>query len=297
MRSFTKKQLRITITLSEGKFGGTNSNTLIVEGLRASCTVQNLGAPNMGNASIYIWGMSQSDMNQMTIFSWSPYAYNKGNTILIEANNNYPNEKWSAVYFGDIFNAWADYRNAPDVFMYIDTISQNYNKLNELPVTSFPGAIKASKVMADLASKMGMDFEDNGVESILMDAYYHGTGIEQAKEIAKHYNFDCNYDNNTMLISPKGKPRKGTAPLLNKESGLVGYPSFSANGIVFTALYDPAIRFMGAVQIDGGVPVPGGDRNNPSIGTWMVYKLVTVLESEMPRGQWFNYGEGYPVQV
>jgi hypothetical protein len=179
--------------------------------------------------------------------------------------------------------------------MYIETIAANYNKNLEFPATSIPGLIKASDVMKNIASKMGMAFEDNGVEMNLMDAIYEGTGTEQARQIAKDYNFDCNYENNVMLISPKGKPRKGDAPLLNKESGLVGYPTFSATGIMFTALYDPAIRFMGAVQVDGGVPVPGGDRNNPSIGTWMVFKITTVLESEMPRGQWFQYCEAWPV--
>jgi hypothetical protein len=90
-------------------------------------------------------------------------------------------------------------------------------------------------------------------------------------------------DNGVMAILPKTGARNGTAPTLDPTNGtLIGYPSYIGPGqIGLRCLYNPAVRFMGNVNVQNSV-VDGAN------GAWRVTNLVHVLESQITDGAWFS---------
>jgi hypothetical protein len=299
MPSFTKKQIRVTITLSQGKFGTSDKNILVIEGLRVLTQIQLAGAPMMGRASVHIYGMRQSDMNAMTTIRWQPFAFPQGNTILVEAGDD---RGMTSVYYGDILNAWGNYSQSPDVFMEIEAQTMAYGRYAPHEPTSYSSPFDVAQALKKLALSMGLAFEDNGVNAKLPSDYYDGTGYDQAMKIGKAADIEVLIEGSAgehvMYISPKGKPKKGIIPLISKNTGLIGYPNFSPVGIIFSTLFNPAIKLFGAVEIDPGIPTPKsellintGTECKVQIGIWFVYKIVYVLESEIPRGSWFMHCE------
>ncbi|MDB5608231.1 MAG: hypothetical protein JWP25_5131 [Bradyrhizobium sp.] len=90
-------------------------------------------------------------------------------------------------------------------------------------------------------------------------------------------------DNGVMAILPKQGARNGTAPTLDPTNGtLIGYPSYIGPGqIGLECLYNPAIRWMGNVNVQNSF-VSGAN------GTWRVNNLTHNLESQIPDGAWFS---------
>ncbi len=277
MSSFEKKVLRLTFTLATGNFGASNANRLTIDGLRTACNISNAGGQAMGVASGHIYGMRQSDMNQLTMLAWKPFDVQR-NTITIEAGDI--GTTLTTVFQGTILNAWTDYHASPDVFFYFDAQAQYYDQINPVPPLSFEGSAGAASMMEVLAKSMGLAFENNGVTAQLANAYYPGTAIDQARAIARDANLDLYIENSVMAIAPKGVPRVGLVPIINSNSGLVGYPTFDKNGITFSSVFNPAIRFGGQVEMQSDVI--------PANGKWWANSIGHRLEANRPDGAWFT---------
>jgi hypothetical protein len=82
----------------------------------------------------------------------------------------------------------------------------------------------------------------------------------------------------TVAICPKNTPRKSLIPLISKDTGLVGYPTFDGPGVNFVCLFNPAIAFLGQVKIESDIPQANG--------YWSVMGVFHRLEALIPGGVW-----------
>lgn len=81
---------------------------------------------------------------------------------------------------------------------------------------------------------------------------------------------------------PWGKPR-GDAVLLTANSGMIGYPSFTQDGITATCFYDPRLKLGGQVKIESIVP--------RATGYWKITKLSHDLAA-YTNGRWVSKIDG-----
>ena len=277
MASFSAKSLKATITLGKGTFAG-GGNQVILTGLRIVADIDKAGGISMGTARFKIYGMRQVDMNQLTMLAFHPLT-NPNNTIRIEATDD---GITSVAYDGTIISAWAEYQAAPDVYLTMTAMTGYYASINPVTPTSFKGATDVATIMSGLAAQMGFAFEGNGVSVSLSNPYLQGTALEQARSVARAANLDLYLDDKTLAITQKGVARGTQAiPLISKDTGLVGYPSFDRMGISFTCLYNPAILFGGLIKIQSAVTIANGQ--------WRVVSVGHTLESEKPSGAWFSH--------
>jgi hypothetical protein len=277
MTSFsTKKQLRFVITLGTGKFGSSDNNRIELTGFRATADIDKAGGMMMGTLRARIYGVRQVDMNSITTLMWKP-GTRIANTVEVFAING---DVETLVFAGNIINAWADYQNAPDVFLHIQAQAAYFNGLQAVSPLSIKGGISVAVVMARIAKDMGLTFENNNVNVILTDVYLANTLKEQALELSKACNFSLYIDDKTLAITNRYQPRKGLIPEISAQSGLVGYPTFDGIGINFQTLFNPAITFGGAVKLTTDVEQANGE--------WVVVSVSHRLESEKPGGAWFS---------
>ena len=64
--SYSRKRIRITITLDEGS----TSSQMVFTEHAMSVRIQKQGAPELPKAQISIWGLSQAQMTQLTMLSF-----------------------------------------------------------------------------------------------------------------------------------------------------------------------------------------------------------------------------------
>lgn len=281
MTSFTiKKQLRFVITLATGRFGNTENDTVTLEGFRATADIEKAGGMMMGTLRARVYGVSQDVMNTATTLQWKPGSLIP-NTVQVFA---IVGDKETLVFSGNIVNAWGDYLNMPDVFLHIQAQSAFFSQLIAVAPRSFRGGVDVATVMAQIAADMGLTFENNGVNVQLADLYLANTNTEQARELARIAGIDLYIDDTVLAITPRNAPRSGLVPVISRETGLVGYPTFDGIGVNFQTLFNPAVTFGGLILVETDIV--------RAAGQWIVTSVTHRLESEKPDGAWFSQVRG-----
>ena len=282
MSSFdNKKELRFVITLGNGQtFQGGSSNQITLEGYRAVVNIDRGGGMMAGTLHAQIYGVTQSDMNSCVTYPNQPqrladgYVFSNIQVFAIDGTQE------TLIFTGNIQTAWGNYLSQPDVFLEIVAQSLYQQQLTPTPPTSFNGPFDVATAMGQFAAKLGLTLEPNGVSVQLKDQYLPNTVWEQTKTLGAAANIDIYLDPPVLAITPPNTARgTGGTPILSKDTGMVGYPTFNSQGVLVKALFNPAVRFGGSIQIVSDIP--------NATGTFIVRGIAYRLESEKPNGAWF----------
>lgn len=301
--SYTVKRLRATFTLNGNNavFAGTNSNVLVLTGLRMTAIVTGAGIPAFPEASLRIYGMAQQDMNALAVVkvTGGKPDYSNLNSLQIEADSG---NGFAFVFSGQIYQAGPDYSQLPDVSLSVHAQAGGFEQLIPAQPTSYPVGVPVSTIVSNIASKMSRVFENDGVTAIASgNPYYAGTLTDQLRTVCAQYNILYSLEaTNLLVISPAGVARTNVAAwTLSPDSGLVGYPEVLGNGYLnVRSLFNPAFRQNGPLTIEGSDVVI--DPNLPTTlnslanGKWVIGPLTHMLEALKPGGAWFTDMLVYP---
>ena len=273
-QTFTLKTIRTTITLGQGTFSG-GGNTKIIEGLATEVSVTKPGLPEKNSASVSIANLKLEDMEQMTFLAFQPLQSLK-NLITIEAGEQ--GRELDVVFKGEITSAFADFSGAPDIRFKIEALSGGYAAQIGAKPISVNGEAKAADLIRQFATEIGYGFRNEGVTASVRNATFNGSPIEKARAVADEVGAELLIDDDTMVLMEYDKPRGEVVPL-SAGNGLIGYPSFTSDGISFSCLYDPNLKQGGVVEIQSIVP--------RASGRWKICKLVHNLTAYTSgQGKW-----------
>ena len=273
-----QKTLRVTVILGEGEFEG-GGNTKIFEGLATQVRVTKAGLPEKNSAEVRIFGLKLPDMEQLTFLSFLPGEYRK-NHILIEAGDK--GGELSVVFKGDITAAAADFSTSPDVSMKFQALTAGWSVLIADSPTSVQGEETAENLIKGFAQQAGYNFINEGVTESVKNATFNGSPVQKAEQVAEEVGAELLIDDETWTLMPWDKPR-GDAVLLKADSGLIGYPSFTQDGITCTCFYNPRLKLGGLIKIESIVP--------RSTGYWKITKLSHELAA-YTEGRWMSKIDG-----
>jgi len=277
--SFTAKLLDITFTLaprngSAVNFKGTKVNTITLKGLRISSRIVKAGGVMKSTAQITVYGMTLSQMNQLSTLGMKISTVPR-DTVVLSAGDS---EGMFTVFQGTIFNAYFDAQGAPDVAFRVDASAGLAEDVVNAKATSFKGATDVSTVLAYLAKQMGLVFEGNGVSVILSNPYFSGSYRSQAQRAVDAANIDWIIDNGILSVWPKNRARKGQVIVVAPDTGMIGYPAFTSQGLMLQTSFNPAIRFGGKIKVVSTL--------TPANGVWAVGAVDHLLDSRTPNGKW-----------
>ena len=284
--SFKKKLINVSIQMTEGNFQG-GGNTATISGLRVSASIENAGGPSQGSAHIAIYGLPLSIMNQLSTVGPSMSIKQDNNNVAVYAGEE--GGQMALVYEGSIHLAYVDAQAMPQVAFRIESVGRAWDAVNQVTPVSHSGSTDVAGMFSALAGKMGLTFENNGVNVKLMNPYYSGSPWAMATRMARHANVAMVVDRGVLSIAPAGQAREGAAFLISPQTGMVGYPNFNEASVIVKALYDPALKYNGQIQIKSDL--------TPANGTWTATKIVYDLESLVPHGRWFMTVTGTNGQI
>lgn len=283
------KDLKFVITLANQRelfsANGESFNTITLQGLRASVYIDNAGGAMMGTLRAQVFGVTDTDMNALTSTLWdslivspsgSSFAFNSIQVFAIDGTQE------TLVYNGDILNCWGVYTSMPDAYLYIEAQIGYSALVQPVPPLSIAANTDVATVMQQIATAMGYQFENNGVNvAISKGSYWGNTLMEQARSLMQTYKFWMYLDSthpNTLAIAPYGKARSIVAPLISSQTGLEGYPVFNSTGVNFETLFNPDITFGGTIRMQSSIPKANG--------TWIVVSMSHQLSSQTLGGPW-----------
>ena len=95
-------------------------------------------------------------------------------------------------------------------------------------------------------------------------------------KLARDVGCELIIDDGEVIVLPAGKARSGSAVLLNKDTGLIGYPTFNQNGISCRCMYNPHLLYGGLIKVESLVPRASGE--------WRITKLTHNITACTPNG-------------
>ena len=282
-----ERKISVTIALNpkatNKTFEGTDSNTVTLEGLRISATIQKAGGPSDCTMNMVIYGMTLSQMNQLSTLGMQINLIPQ-NSVTVSAGDE--DSGMGTVFVGSILAAYADFNQSPEVPFYISAHTGLLQAVLPAEASSFQGSADVATIMSGLATKMGLTFENNGATGKLQNPYFSGSLRNQVHEVARAANISHVIDLQKLAIWPKNGSRGGQIPVLSKTTGMKGYPSYTAYGISVESVFNRNIAFGGKIKVETSV-LPAAN------GEWAVYGLTHQLECLTPNGKWFTTILGY----
>lgn len=282
--SFVKRKINLTIGLGEGPFGTMAGQTQTIEGLRVSCTVQAYGGETAGQMTARVYGLPLSLINQLTTVGIIAAGIKAKNTVLIEAGDE--GGALSTVYKGAILTAFGQFNSAPAVAFNISASASALASIVPVAPTSYQGGADVGDICEALALVMGLSFENHGVAVQLSNPYFYGSALAQLQACMRAAGARYSIDRGVLAIWPRGGGLSDAPVMISKETGMVGYPDFSSNGLLVTSRYQPAVKLGGKIQVQSTL--------TPANGIWKVNRVIHDLEAEMPDGKWFTSMECTP---
>jgi hypothetical protein len=283
--SFAEKEIQVTIALGQGQFGESGANTVTLSGLRIKAEIQQFGGDAMPQIQLLVYGLPLSMINQLTAIGPVNSAVMYQNSVLVAAGD--VGSALTTVYSGSIWQAWGDFNQIPDAALNIAAVGGLAASLKPVGATSYPGSADVGTIMQSLASLAGLSFVNHGVSVQLSNPYFPGTALAQIRECAQAANIYFTVDKGALEIWPKGGARSApSVPVVSPQTGMVGYPTFSSNGLMVTTMFNSSIVIGGQFQVQSSITA--------ACGTYVATQISHSLESQTPDGQWFTHILGVP---
>lgn len=278
--TLVRRKIDLSFTLGTGSFGEGGADTVEITGLRTSATITKSGGVSMSQLELRVWGMPLDTMQKLTVLNKLAYEQERSNSVTVRAGDD--ENGMGVVFTGTIKEAWADASNPPDVEFTVSAFTGGLDAVRPVAPTSYNGPVAVDVALSSIAAQMvpPRTLENSGVQTVLDSPYLPGTLRDQALAVARAARCDMLIDDNVIAIWPSGQARGGLSLDLSPETGLVGYPQFTQNGIALTALYTPSLVFGQKIKVTSALAAANGE--------WQVAAVQHSLDAEIPGGQWFT---------
>lgn len=282
--AFVERQISLTFEITDPDSQAV-TRTLIIDGLRIACDVVVAGYGDMPTAQLQIFGLSPDLMNELSTIGSGLARYRKNNVMICAGDAGSP---LSQIFVGQITAAWADYHQAPNVSFNVQAMTGVDKAMLDIGITSFPNPTNVADILKVIVDKINaksnqhIAFIPNGVNVSLDTQYLAGDARSQCFEVVKTAKINWNnFDNGTLEIWPMGGSRSGDSILVAAETGMVGYPTFTYNGMIVTTLFNPRLRYGVLVEVNSSIP-------SANQKDWWIAIVTHELDSQMPNGRWFS---------
>jgi hypothetical protein len=280
--AFLKRLIEITIKLkSPATFGEGLGDTMTLSGHRAGVYIAQAGGDAQGVLQCQIFGLPLDKMNQLTAIAGVSPTENLGNTIQIAVGTE---DDLHLAFTGIITSSWANLTNQPDAVLNIISTAAQSAAIEAVGAISYKGDADIKDILSDIAKNAGFTFENKqNVSIILRNVYLPGSNLDKIKSICKAARISYTIENNVLAIWPQEGTRDSEDIfLISPQTGLVGYPTYSSNGILLMCIYNPLIKIGNKIKIESQL--------TPTEGIWSANNIIHSLESENPNGNgpWFT---------
>lgn len=274
---FSIKTIRATIQLRKGQFGDTDSNTVTIEGLPTEVSIQKQGGEDPNRASVLIKNLKIDTVKQLTMLAFKRQeVYN--NYLQIEAGNK-GMAQLATIFTGEIINAVPSADTDGTLALNIEANAGYYAAILPTPPVSVNGVASIEGLMEQFANEANYKFENRGISGSVANCVFIGSPVKKAQTLARQCDFDLLIDDGTFIIQPWEAPKNGEIPLINRDTGLLGYPSYTNDGISFTCIFNDRIKVGGYVKLESLLPYATGE--------WQVVQLShNLVANDSTNGAW-----------
>lgn len=266
--TYSKKDIRVTVSLDKEGAG----NSFVFQGFATNAAISKTGGVDFATAQVEIYGLTLPVMGQLTTLAFKPLN-RRWNAIEIaagEAGTDLP-----VVFRGCVTVAYADLNGARPVLKMEAQVGA-YPLLDPAGAVSISGTQEVAAFIQSQAAQAGFDFQNDGVEASLSDTTIYGDPITKARTAANAVGADLILDDDKMILVPREGVRRaeGGIPVISAATGMIGYPTFTNQGIQVASFFRPELHVAAAVRVESIVP--------HASGVWKITQLTHSLSANNP---------------
>ncbi|WP_215754800.1 baseplate hub protein [Acetobacter sp. P5B1] len=284
----------VTFRLLSQAFGPNGEDTVTLSGLRVHAEVTQARFPTAESATVRIEGMTPDVMNRLSMAAPDPTRQSASELILTTQDGAGGN---ALVFQGGVTLAYVDYTTAPNVAFVAQAFSTVLPNAMTATPTGYRGAVSAGQVLATIANKAGLSLHIQDVAATLHDPYFHGSPGQQLSQCLETVPLCAGLGRGQLSVWPATSTASQPTPLgttqalsLSAETGLIGYPAWSAGGLALRMLFNPLVSFNSLIALQSRYqPAGWGQQNGPvPVGLWRAIQVRHTLQTETPHGAWFT---------
>lgn len=239
MTQLFRRQCQLIVGLQAG---GTDALDMSEFRVRFKLTQAMVGKP--GAAEIYIYNLSEATMAKFVA---------EGQSVALYAGYK---QNMGLIFFGQVFQIRRGRESPTDTYMFI--LAQMADTAHNYAVVS--GTLAKGWTMEDQRRSALQAMAPYNVESGALSTLpatkmprgkvLYGTSREYLDHIAQSANQEWGYDGNKVVMVDRNKPTDQQAFVLNTNTGMIGMPVLTSEGLRVTSLLNHRLKMGGQVQVD-----------------------------------------------
>lgn len=239
------------------------------EGLAIQASIVKQSSASAANdATVKITNISRETRNLILTEAtpWNNLRARK--QIIVEAGRQ--SYGYSRIFVGDIMTATPS--QPPDISLTISARTNSWNKTQPI-AKSYSGTVSSQKVAQDIADSMGLSLIFEATPRNIGSYAFTGAKSKQLDRLAELGRVTAYIDDNRLVVLDLGSPIEETEKqtnILSLESGMVGLPEVTEQGIKVKMMFEPYSKCGGEIQVKSIInPVVDGD--------YIIYKMTYDL--------------------
>lgn len=267
------KELTIRITKANGTINPITKEFICNSdnGFRCLVEFEKGGLPSKNTCNISIFGVSQETAENFTSTVFLPLTYDVRNTVEVINED-------TTIFKGTYIKCVGNYSSFPDISLDITAYFGYENAISITKTTSIAEGYPVVSAVGDLAKVMGYQLINNyNITAKCPQIELYGTNFEKLQQLETATQTNILATDGYIGVAPKNKPVFDVPVEINAGTGMIGYPTFTSEGLMFKTLFNPLLRNGGLANIKTIVP--------KASGTWYVSSIYTKL-STLDNGVW-----------
>lgn len=239
----------------------------LYEGLAMTASGTKYANANQNECEVKITNLDQATRDYL-LTETSPFNKNKKRKILtVEAGR--VSTGYSLVFRGDITNAVG--AQPPDIALTIKAATGDYAK-GDIIATSQPGSAPLKNIAAQVAKDLDLALDFQATPKQIANYSFTGSKVKQVEQLGAMGRVNAYIDDATLVVKDFNAPLARRTRELNLDTGMVGIPEFTEQGIKVKMLFDNQTVLGGGINITSKL-------NPAANGLYTVFKLGFELAS------------------
>jgi hypothetical protein len=175
----------------------------------------------------------------------------------------------SRIFVGDI--TASNISQPPDITLTLKALTADFQKGNVLARSEGPQT-DLSLIAQNVAADLGLTLDFQAQNRKIANYSFTGGALKQVDKLGEAFGVVAYVDDNQLIVKDLNAPLRGRVRILTLETGMIGVPELTEQGVKVKFLIDNQTTLGSGLQITSVM-------NPAANGLWTIYKLGFELAS------------------
>jgi hypothetical protein len=244
-----------------------NGELRVYENLYVTASGTKFANPLQNECEIKIANLSK-EVRDYLLTETSPFNTNKTpKRIIIDAGRVSTGP--FRLYEGDITECVPS--QAPDIILTMKAKTGQFSKGNVVAVAQ-ASQVPLSRIAKDVADSLALTLIFEAKEKNISNYSFTGGALKQVEKLSEAGQVNAYVDDKNLIVKDYNVPLRGVSHVLSAETGMIGLPEMTEQGIKVKYLLDPKSQLGGQLTVESEI-------NKALSGDYVIYKLSFDISS------------------